>query len=159
VQRRGWRPLSPIRVRKFDRDIFIDYFVPVGELQWGTIYQQTTGAAALTNAQGVTTYGFRVTDTIGEVGILSVSIVGGATVRIQCRRAPVGAAYVWYGSAEFQGGGNLRDSDPAVGRFNYEYQTGRGQYAGANIAELVGKPYPLFNWAILGRWPVGYTEF
>jgi hypothetical protein len=159
IHRRGWRPLSPTRVRKFDRDIFVDYFVPVGDLQWGTIYQQTTGVAALVNAQGVATYGFRVTDTLGDVGILSVSIVGGATVRIQCRRAPIGAAFVWYGSSEFQGAGNLRDSDPAVGRSNYEYQAGRGQYAGANIPELVGKPYPLFNWAILGRWPVGYTEF
>lgn len=93
--------------------------------------------------------GFRVVDSVGVIAIRSVAIVSETQVMISLDRDASGDVKVQYASKTgSNGNGSLRDSDPTVSIDNYVYQAGTGQYAGANITALVGKPYPLHNWCI-----------
>lgn len=67
-------------------------------------------------------------------------------------RAPGANPVLWYADQTVHGGyGNLRDSDPTVASQVYEYREGSGQYPAASIPELVGRPYPLWNWCVAFR--------
>jgi hypothetical protein len=48
----------------------------------------------------------------------------------------------------------LRDSDGTQAVDLYEYSAGSGQYPEANIPELVGRPYPLWNWCVAFSRPI-----
>ncbi len=104
--------------------------------------------------------GFRITDSAGSVSISSISIVSDTVVEIVPARAiDEATAHVWYApKTTFNGCGCLTDSDDALARENYTYAAGTGMYASADIPALVGKPYPLANWAVAFHLPVGYEE-
>ena len=144
--RRRWRPLSPIQVTARGKTILADFHVPCPPLQWqgGHVDDRANN-----NAPVFANKGFTVIDAVGVVPIISVEIVADAVVAINLGRSLKGPAFLYYArSAEYDGHGNLCDSDPTVAPFNYEYSAGSGDYPAANIASLVGKPYPLWNWCV-----------
>jgi hypothetical protein len=150
--RQDWSPLRPIAITQDGNDILVDFHVPEGPLVFDAIYE---ARAPVTLADK----GFRVTDNSGEVPI-TVTLAGDTIVRLACGRATVGTAYVWYAGQDGFGGGNLRDSDPALSDDLYVFNAGLapGQDASENIAALVGKPYPLWNWCIAFHYPVGFAS-
>lgn len=139
----GWRPLSILTATTRGRQVLLGYHVPVAPLQWGKPYVGRT-------ATDFAAKGYRVTDTLGDCGVLSAEIVGSASVRLNLSRTPVGDAYVWYaGQATFTGHGCLTDSDDTIAPLNYLYFNDMG--GDENIPDLVGKPYPLRNFACAHR--------
>lgn len=141
-----WKPLKPIKVVRYaDDEILVNFLTLSPPLKFSDAY--------VVNA--ATTYankGFLVKDANGVVGIASVTIVGQATVSIKLSSATTGPVYVWYApKTTYNGNGNLCDSDATIAPYNYEYHAGNGQYASANIAALVDKPYPLNNWCVAFR--------
>lgn len=138
----SWKPLSPRSLTIVGDEVLIDFHVPYPPLAFDIPYYGT-------NLADFANKGFRVLDGTTEVPIVQVSIVAETIVKIKLGQAVSGTAKVQYASQTGSSGyGCLRDSDPAVATTNYTYNAGTGQYAGANIASLVGKPYPLQNWAI-----------
>lgn len=138
----SWKPLSPRAVTVNGGSVLIDFHVPHPPLVFDAPYVALAAASYPTK-------GFKVLDEVGVVPIQAVEIAADTVVRIVLGRAPVGAVRVQYADkALHNGNGNLRDSDPAVASENYEYIQGTGHYAGANIAALVDRPYPLHNWCV-----------
>lgn len=149
---RNWRPLSPRRITYSGRTVYADFHVPFPPLVFSMPY-------LLSAATDYPDKGFKVTDILGTVPIDSVDIVGQTIVRITTDRDIAGDGYLWYADKTVHNGnGCLRDSDPTVAHDNYEYQAGTGMYVAANIAALVGKPYPLHNWCIPFYRPLTYSE-
>lgn len=144
-----WKPLQPTRITQSGTTILIDYHVPVGPLVFDTPY-------VVNAATTIADKGFRVTDGSGAVPVTSVTLAGDTIVQIMLGRATTGAVHVWYASEAHGGAGMLRDSDPSVALTKYEYAAGTGMYPSANIAALVGKPYPLWNWSVAFYLPVGF---
>lgn len=135
----GWEPLSPIGITCDGNEIVVDYHVPSPPLQFRTSYN---GLAAFNSANR----GFVVVDASGTVPLQSVDIVADTVISIKATRPIVLPVEVYYaGQTSNAGNGNVFDSDSTVATELYEYTAGSGQYAGENIAELVGKPYPLNN--------------
>ncbi|MGJ5822125.1 hypothetical protein ACSBQS_05735 [Serratia sp. H402Y] len=136
----GWEPLGPIRTVRIGREIFVLYHVPSPPLQFRPAYVGRTPTMYADK-------GFRVTDITGTtMPIESVEIVADTIIKITLASEPVGDAKLWYGDKTLHNGnGNVFDSDTFASLANYEYQAGSGQYADENIADLVGKPYPLNN--------------
>lgn len=98
-----------------------------------------------------TTYadkGYRATDDNGSLPITAAEIAADTVVKLTFSRTAVGNVKIWYADKTVHAGnGCLKDSDPFTATENYVYIAGSGQYADENIPELVGKPYPLHNWA------------
>ncbi|WP_343558245.1 hypothetical protein [Klebsiella aerogenes] len=137
-----WKPLQPLSAVYYGRDIYINFHVPNPPLQFKGIYDANT-------SQLYANKGFRVTSGGTQLTVSSVEIVGVSTVRITLADDVPAGAQVWYASKTmFNGNGNLCDSDRTVAPFKYEYNAGTGQYASANIPELVNKPYPLNNFCV-----------
>lgn len=138
----NWKPLSPRRVTVHEQEILLDFHVPCPPLVFDTPY-------VVLAANNYTDKGFRVIDSVGVVPLSSVSIINETMVKLVLSRALAASPRVQYAAANtVNGNGNLRDSDDTVSADLYEYQAGSGQYAGANIPALVGKPYPLHNWCV-----------
>lgn len=92
--------------------------------------------------------GFTIIDAIGVVPIQSVEIVGDAVTGLRVGRPLLPPANVYLGrQAESFGCTNICDTDETIAPFTFDYAAGSGDYAGENIGALVGKPYPLWNWA------------
>ncbi|MDR3448148.1 MAG: hypothetical protein P4M15_00070 [Alphaproteobacteria bacterium] len=149
VLRRKWKPLSPIRATWRGSTVVVDFHVPSPPLQWQPSYYEDNGRTWLNN-------GFTVIDALGTLLVNSVAIAGDAVIEIDCARRLVAPVNVYYGRNGTPGGpeangggGNLCDSDPLSAPFTYDYAAGSGDYPSANIAELVGKPYPLWNWCVV----------
>jgi len=137
-----WMPLYPIQITARDFQILVDFHVPAPPIVFDLVYVGTT-------ATDFAAKGFWVTDTTGDITINDISIVSDTQVLLTIAQKLTGAAYLSYGKkTPYNGYGCLRDSDPTLAPANYEYNAGTGQYAGANIAALVGKPYPLWNWCV-----------
>ncbi|SEJ70212.1 hypothetical protein SAMN04244572_04947, partial [Azotobacter beijerinckii] len=152
VHRRRWRPVEPVKVEQVGKAIYIAYHVPYPPLRFADIY--VANAATIYADKG-----FRVQDDSGYLTISAVEIVSPHVVKITLASEPTGTAYVWYADKTVHsGGGNLCDSDPTVTDDLYQYLPDSGMYAGANIAALVDKPYPLANFSIAFRLPAGFTE-
>lgn len=135
----GWEALGPIRIIRIGRVVYVLYHVPSPPLQFRPSY---VGRIPTMYADK----GFRVTDSAGTVPIESVEIAADTIIKITLAAVPVGEAKLWYGDkTAHNGNGNVFDSDTFASLANYEYQAGSGQYADENIADLVGKPYPLNN--------------
>jgi hypothetical protein len=136
----GWEALGPIRIIRIGRVVYVLYHVPSPPLQFRPAY---VGRVPTMYADK----GFRVTDsTDSVVPIESVEIAADTIIKITLAAEPMGAAKLWYGDkTAHNGNGNIFDSDSFASLANYEYQAGSGQTADENIAELVGKPYPLNN--------------
>lgn len=140
TRRRAFWPLTPFEAVRSGREIIVSHLVPAPPLVW-------TGAWRWTGyAQEHSLYphkGFALIDGAGVVPISSVEIMRDTLVRIVAARDLTGTVQVRLGGqAAYAGNHNLFDSDPAVLPLAYEYSAGNGQYAAANIPELIGKPYP-----------------
>lgn len=137
-----WKPLQPLSAVYSGREIYINFHVPNPPLQFKEIYDVNT-------AQLYANKGFRVTSGGASLVISSVDIVGVSTIRITLADNVPSGSQIWYApKTTFNGNGNLCDSDRTVAPYNYEYKAGTGQYASANIAALVNKPYPLNNFCV-----------
>jgi hypothetical protein len=137
-----WRPTSPLQATVRGRTVLVDFHVPCPPLQ----FQDAVVGNALKTYPA---RGFTVTDAAGKIPIRRVDLASDTGVAIYLTREPQGEARVWYGRLDdAEGGGNLCDSDPTRAPFNFEYTAGSGQYPSENIAALVGKPYPLWNWCV-----------
>lgn len=137
-----WKPLSPRNITISDMEILIDFHVPCPPLVFDKPYVNLSATDYIDK-------GFYVKDSVGAISIRSVEIVAETIVRIELARAPSSGVLVQYATlAGSSGNGCLRDSDPTVSMYKYEYAAGTGQYAAANIPALVDKPYPLHNWCI-----------
>ncbi|HID8084413.1 TPA: hypothetical protein ACXIDR_003393 [Serratia marcescens] len=148
----GWEPLGPIRITRIGKVIYVLYHVPSPPLQFRPSY---VGRVPTIYADK----GFRVTDSDGTITIESVEIVADTIIKISLVREPTGAAKLWYGDKTVHNGnGNVFDSDTFASLANYEYQAGSGQYADENIADLVGKPYPLNNASVQFCLPIETGE-
>lgn len=140
--RQDWKPLSPRSAVAAGRVVSIDFHVPEPPLQFSMPYNAST-------AVDYDDKGFTVLDNGGRVPIASVRIVLDTIVEITCTRDFVGQVKVRYADKTYhEGNGCLCDSDATVSPDLYEYEAGRGFYPEANVAALVGKPYPLNNWCI-----------
>jgi hypothetical protein len=138
----NWRPLSPRRVTITGRQVLIDFHVPCPPLVFAKPY-------VVLEPVEYANKGFRVIDAQGSVGLNSVEIISETQVMLTLSRSVGASPLVQYASLSgSNGNGNLRDSDPTVSADVYTYIEGSGQYPGANIADLVNKPYPLHNWCI-----------
>ncbi|HIE7233233.1 TPA: hypothetical protein ACXPC7_002861 [Klebsiella pneumoniae] len=137
----GWEPLHCTSAEISGNYALLNYAVPYPPLKWGKPYVGRT-------ATDYSDKGFRATDESGELPIFSVEIVADTVVKITFVRDAVGDVKIWYADkTSHNGNGCLCDSDPFISMEKYEYNAGSGQYADENITELVGKPYPLNNWA------------
>ena len=145
-----WSPLQPTRITQSGRTILIDFHVPCPPLVFDKPY--VVNAAA-----DIPSKGFRVADAQGAVPVTTVTLAGDTIVQLALGRSTSGTVNVWYASEAHGGAGMLRDSDPAVSLTKYEYIAGSGMYPSANIAALVGKPYPLWNWSVGFFLPVGFS--
>lgn len=153
IEGRRWRHLSPVGIeQEAENTVLVHFYVPKPPLQF----------ASNPTANGMIDYdakGFRVTDDVGEIVISGVEIARPTIVRLTLARAPISNAHVWYApKAGLDGNGNLRDSDTFQTLHTYEFNSGSGQYVGANIPDLVGKPYPSANACIAFHLPIGFSE-
>jgi len=138
----GWKPLSPRGMTISGKEILIDFHVPCPPLAWDKPYVSLVATEYVDK-------GFRVKDSSSTLLIKSVEIVTETIVRIELLNTPTSTVTVQYATLAGSGGnGCLRDSDPTVSTDRYQYTAGSGQYPAANIAALVGRPYPLQNWCI-----------
>ena len=137
----GWEPLHCVSAEVKGNVGLLSYAVPYPPLQWGTPY---VGRTATTYADK----GYRATDDNGSLPIAAAEIAADTVVKLTFSRTAVGTVKIWYADKTVHNGnGCLKDSDPFLATENYVYIAGSGQYADENIPELVGKPYPLNNWA------------
>ncbi len=155
----GWEPLSPLWVEMVGKTVYVGFSVPEPPLQFQLPYVGAAGTVG-NAAADYTNRGFRITDAAGDVSISAVRFVGATIVAIDCARRPDPAtALVWYASnTASQGNGCLCDSDKTIANDDYSYQAGIGHYTTANIPALVGRPYPLWNWAIAFCLPVIWSR-
>lgn len=142
LRKEGWMPLHPRRATISGTEVLIDFHVPEPPLRWALPFEQLV-------ATDYANKGFVVRDAQGDIPLSSVEIAGQTMVRLTLSRPAVGAVRVEGGTKRGSSGNLcLQDSDATIATENYEYAPGTGQYAAANIAALVGKPYPLENWCV-----------
>ncbi len=141
----GWRPLHPLRATSRGAQVLVDFHVPHPPLVFGPCYRGTVPGEFPDG-------GFSVTDDAGRIGVSSAQVVAETCVLLALERAPGPGAALWYAGEALHGGyGNLRDSDPTPASACYEFRAGSGQRPEANRPELVGRPYPLWNWCVAFR--------
>ncbi|MEJ7933654.1 hypothetical protein WG907_05185 [Sphingobium sp. AN558] len=149
---KAYWPLTPFEAVRHGREVVISHLVPAPPLQWKGVWRWT-GAAQ--DKVVFANKGFALLDAAGAVPIASVRLLQDSLVQIVAARSLVGAVQARLGgAATYDGNHNLFDSDPAVMPLNYEYAAGTGQYPSADIAELVGKPYPAQSASYLYQIPV-----
>lgn len=141
VEGRNWLPLSPAKATAVGQAIYVDFLVPHPPLAFDQPYIGH-------KARDIENKGFMVSDSLGKVPIRNVAIAADTVVRLTLGRELTDNARLVYAGFETGGAGQLRDSDPAVADSVYEYLPDAGMPSEANIAALVGKPYPLYNWSI-----------
>jgi hypothetical protein len=140
--REDWMPLHPRRASLNGQSVAVEFHVPVAPLRWGRPF-------ANRRRVDVRDQGFAVVDSAGQVPLLSVEICGETRVEITLARPCVGGAVLRYAGREGHGGrGCLHDSDASVADDCYIYDDATGHDPSANIADLVGRPYPLMNWCV-----------
>lgn len=141
VEQRGWQPLSPLHATVEGREILMDFHVPHPPLAFSEPYLGH-------KAQMIENYGFVITDDKGKVPVENIEAAADTVLRLVVGRDLVGVPTIRYASHATGGAGELHDSDPTVADAHYQYLPDEGMPDEANIAALVGKPYPLYNWSI-----------
>jgi hypothetical protein len=132
----GWHPLEPRQAEYTEGAVFCDFLVPCAPLQF-----QDTWVGNPTVLTDYETKGFTLTDSSGEVEILSVEIYGETSVKITPAAPLDGNAYLWYGDTSHGGAGNLVDSDTWLHPYEWETVPVVNGNNGENIPELVGEKY------------------
>jgi len=144
-----WRPLVPIAAKRRGLDVLVSFHVPAPPLVFRSCYVQLA-ATMFANK------GFAALDSAGVVPIVSVEIAAPTVIHIKLGRntSMVAAPALRYaGMSTFSGHGNVADSDTTVATAKYVYDPAI-MTAGENIPELVGRPYPLWNWLIPHEIPI-----
>ncbi|WP_028239766.1 phosphate ABC transporter substrate-binding protein [Stutzerimonas azotifigens] len=141
VEGRGWRPLSPLGASHDGREVLVDFHVPYPPLAFDKPY-------IAHQARDIPDRGFELHDERGRVPLARVELAADTVVRLTASRELVGTPRVVYAGKRAGGAGALRDSDPTVADAVYEYRAEAGMWRSENVAERVGKPYPLQNWSI-----------
>lgn len=151
----AWRPLSPIAVERVAaRHLRVHFHVPVPPLRWLDAYVQNTPTNWAAKGMRVSTAAN------ANIAIASVEIVADTIIDVHTSADIPSDGLFWIAPrAVFDGASNIADSENMPSYDLYSYTGGTGQYAGENIAGLVGKRYPPNNYAVAGCWPVGYSEF
>lgn len=150
VEQKPWRPLAPLSLLVRDAEILISYDVPCPPLVFRDCYYWK-------KAMMFPTRGFRVFDDEGFIAIRAVEIVAPRVIRIRLARATSAAAHptVRYAGQEHhkshRGHGNVCDSDATVASATYVFDPASDPKE--DIAELVDRPYPLWNWSIAFQLP------
>jgi hypothetical protein len=140
--REDWMPLHPRHASLNGQSLVVEFHVPVAPLRWGRPFIDRQRV-------DIRDKGFAVVDSTGHVPLLSVEICGETRVEITLARPCVGGAVLRYAGREGHGGrGCLHDSDASVADDCYIYDDATGHDPSANIADLVGRPYPLMNWCV-----------
>jgi hypothetical protein len=144
----AWLPLHPRRIVASGRTVMISFHVPAPPLAWGRPF-------AGHRAVDVPERGFTALDEAGPIGIEQVALAGPDAVALTLARAPGAGAALRYADTTRHGGrGALHDSDATVADDTYEYDATTGHYPTADIADLVGRPYPLQNWCVAFNLPI-----
>jgi hypothetical protein len=142
-----WRPLHPVSAELAAASVRIAFHVPVPPLAWGRPY-------VLHEARDWADKGFTVTDQDGVVPVQE-AILAERHVMLHLARVPGPGAELRYADhTHHRGHGCLHDSDPTLAQDLYQFDPVSGHWPEANIAELVGKPYPLLNWCTSFRMPI-----
>ncbi|GEM_PF-1279157 len=139
----GWEPVHIRNATISGDEILLDYHVPEPPLVFDLPY-------VLDNSTNYADKGFRVLVNGTAVSIANIEILLQTIIRIRLTNTvPAGSnVKVLYASKTgSNGNGCVRDSDPTVAPYLYEYADGSGDYASSNIPSLIGQPYPLHNWA------------
>jgi hypothetical protein len=136
-----FKPLHPLRAAMHGGTVLVEFHVPVPPLAWGRPYAGHT-------ALDIPERGFTVLDACGPVPITAVELDGPTSVRITLERPPDASAELLYADRRHFGRGSLHDSDREIAEDCYEFDAASGHYPSADIAELVGRPYPLMNWCV-----------
>ena len=109
VDKHRWTPLTPRRVSRTGSVVVIDFFVPVGSLQFDT-----------TTVEKVPNYGFEFFDSNSSASIAGVYITSPDSVTLTLSGVPTGIQRVRYAYTALQGrpsgAGNLKDTDPTPSR-------------------------------------------
>jgi hypothetical protein len=142
-----WLPLHPVRAEVLGKQVRATFHVPVPPLRWG---RPIVGQGFVDPQQR----GFTVLDAAGAISIIAVELAGPDTVEITLGRATQGGATLRYADRRHAGRGALCDSDPATAPDPYVFEPTTGHAPKANLKELVGRPYPLFNWCVAFAIPV-----
>ena len=143
----AWRPLCPTGIGMRGREVVVRFQVPVPPLAWGRPY-------AGHRAVEVPDRGFTAIDGEGVVPVQEVALSGPDTVTLTLARPPAGPLAVRYADRRHGGLGALCDSDATVAQDVYSFDPLAGHAASAELAELVGRPYPLRNWCVAFNLPV-----
>ena len=139
-----WKPLEPLKVIWRGSQILIPFHVPVAPLLWREVIDSVAYSSRF-----YPTRGFRVTAG-GEDFLTSTPVIsaGGRCIILNLTGVPSVAPEVWYapriGTSDFRGHGNLADSDASLSYASYVFDHA-GMHPAANIASLVGNPYPQNN--------------
>ncbi|UGO51434.1 hypothetical protein QJV44_gp20 [Serratia phage vB_SmaS_Tlacuache] len=146
VARLDSRATQPLKYTVYGKRVVIgDFLARDFPLRFEVAYDGVT-------AKDYITKGFKVVDSVGLVNLESVELVADTVLKITTSRDMVGAVSVVYaGKNDFNGNGNLTDSNPTTPMESYVYQEGTGQYPTTNIPELVNKPYSMHNWCLAHR--------
>ncbi|MDR0413079.1 MAG: T9SS type A sorting domain-containing protein [Dysgonamonadaceae bacterium] len=168
-----FKPLQPTGVEINGNEITIRFYVPVPPL-----------VLDINTVQKINDYGFEVYvdgfEPANKKTITSVQLVGADAVKLTCPGSLTGEVHVVYagqgsGSGQKSGHGNLRDSDPATGYYNYRNPEGKsdgvnydyphnpfddprhvdwtyvpagGEPKDEEGHEIWEKPYPLYNFSV-----------
>lgn len=116
IEGETWRPLSPDSATISGSEIFVNFHVPAGQLQFDTTMEPLK-----------TNYGFEYYDSASSASITNVEIIDTDTVKITLSNTPTGSdqriRYAYTGVTGVNGGeaaaprGNLRDTDPAPSQY------------------------------------------
>ncbi|GHU67566.1 hypothetical protein FACS189413_02570 [Bacteroidia bacterium] len=168
-----FKPLQPTDVEINGQEITVHFYVPVPPLVLDT-----------KTVQSIDNYGFEVYldgfENANKQTISKVELVGADAVKLTCANSLTGEVHVVYagqgtGSGQKAGHGNLRDSDTAVGYYNYRNPEGKsngvdydyphnvfddprhvdwtyvpasGEPKGADGNPIYDQPYPLYNFSV-----------
>jgi hypothetical protein len=143
----AWRPLYPLLAVQRGREVLVRFAVPVPPLAWGRPF---AGHRAI----DVADRGFTLTDAEGAVPVRDAVLTGPDAVALSLDRPPRGPATLRYADRRHGGLGALHDSDATEAQDRYVFDPLTGHRASAEVAELVGRPYPLANWCVAFNIPV-----
>lgn len=135
----AWRPLHPVASTQRGQQVLVRFAVPVPPLVWGRPF-------AGHQPVEVADRGFTVTDAEGVVPVQAVALTGPDLVCLTLDRPSRGPASLRYADRRHGGLGALHDSDATLAEDSYVLDPFTGHRASAEVAELIGRPYPLANW-------------
>lgn len=116
-------------------------YISMSKIQFKPIWERDSFDRSL-----LPNYGFTVFDGGIEQTIISIYIVKDNLIEITLSTTPSAAILHYAGETNFDGRGNVCDSDSTISPLEYIYDI--NQDSAANIPELVGQAYDMWNFAL-----------